>query len=240
MIDRTLLKTRSFELCRTSSPSLILAGLIYTLLALVVGTLSSRVMTGGFTLQDAEFFLNAYNSGNYERALSIMNRFQPSGISWAIDTALRVVMMIVSAGFTIFILNTIRNTGAVYGNLLDGFGMAGKIILLNLIEWLLIGLWSLLLIVPGIIAAYRYSQALYILLDNPEKPVLQCISESKELMQGRKGELFVLDLSLIGWGILGAFIPVVTVWTAPYLRTIHALYYQELIGGSREEYSFDM
>ena len=149
-------------------------------------------------------------------------------------------MMIVSAGFTIFILNTIRNTGAVYGNLLDGFGMAGKIILLNLIEWLLIGLWSLLLIVPGIIAAYRYSQALFILLDNPEKPVLQCISESKELMQGRKGELFVLDLSLIGWGILGAFIPVVTVWTAPYLRTIHALYYQELIGGSREEYSFDM
>ena len=52
--------------------------------------------------------------------------------------------------------------------------------------------------------------------------------------------LFVLDLSLIGWGILGAFIPVVTVWTVPYLRTIHALYYQELIGGSREEYSFDM
>ena len=210
-------------------------GLIYALLAIVVSTLSSRVMSAGITISDANRLLDAYYSGDFDRVSVLLDRFRPSGSAYAIDAALRLVMMIVSAGFTIFVLNTVRNAGAVYGNLLDGFGIAGRIILLNLLEGLLVFLWSLLLLVPGIIAAYRYSQAIYILLDNPDKSVLQCIRESKELMKGRKGELFSLDLSLIGWALLGAIIPFATVWTAPYIRTIHALYHLELIGEKPDE-----
>ena len=230
MIDRSSLKAGAADLCKTSKPSLILVGLIYALLTIVMSTLSSRVMSAGITISDADRFLNAFYSGNYEIAFALIDRVKPPASSYMIDGALRLVMMIVSAGFTIFVLNTIRNAGAVYGNLLDGFGMAGRIILLNLMEGILVFLWSLLLLVPGIIAAYRYSQAIYILLDHPEKSVLECIRESKELMKGRKGELFSIDLSLLGWAILGAFIPVVTIWTAPYIRTIHALYHLELTG----------
>ena len=230
MIDRSSLKAEAADLCKTSKPSLILVGLIYALLTIVMSTLSSRVMSAGITISDADRFLNAFYSGNYETAFALIDRVKPPASSYMIDGALRLVMMIVSAGFTIFVLNTIRNAGAVYGNLLDGFGMAGRIILLNLMEGILVFLWSLLLLVPGIIAAYRYSQAIYILLDHPEKSVLECIRESKELMKGRKGELFSIDLSLLGWAILGAFIPVVTIWTAPYIRTIHALYHLELTG----------
>lgn len=230
MIDRSSLKADAADLCKTSKPSLILVGLIYALLTIVMSTLSSRVMSAGITISDADRFLNAFYSGNYETAFALIDRVRPPASSYMIDGALRLVMMIVSAGFTIFVLNTIRNAGAVYGNLLDGFGMAGRIILLNLLEGILVFLWSLLLLVPGIIAAYRYSQAIYILLDHPEKSVLECIRESKELMRGRKGELFKIDLSLLGWAILGAFIPFVTIWTAPYIRTIHALYHMELTG----------
>lgn len=230
MIDGNSLKATASDLCKTSRPSLLVVGLIYALLTIVMSTLSSRVMSAGITISDADRFLNAFYSGNYETAYALLDRVRPSGGSYLVDWALRLVMMIVSAGFTMFVLNTIRNTGAVYGNLLDGFGMAGRIILLNLLEGLLVFLWSLLLIVPGIIAAYRYSQAIYILLDHPEKSVPECIRESKELMNGRKGELFSLDLSLIGWALLGAFIPFATVWTAPYIRTIHALYHMELTG----------
>lgn len=230
MIDRSSLKADAADLCKTSKPSLILVGLIYALLTIVMSTLSSRVMSAGITISDADRFLNAFYSGNYETAFALLDRVRPPASSYMIDGALRLVMMIVSAGFTIFVLNTIRNAGAVYGNLLDGFGMAGRIILLNLLEGILVFLWSLLLLVPGIIAAYRYSQAIYILLDHPEKSVLECIRESKELMRGRKGELFKIDLSLLGWAILGAFIPFVTIWTAPYIRTIHALYHMELTG----------
>ena len=230
MIDRSSLKADAADLCKTSKPSLILVGLIYALLTIVMSTLSSRVMSAGITISDANRFLNAFYSGNYDVAFALIDRVRPPASSYMIDGALRLVMMIISAGFTIFVLNTIRSAGAVYGNLLDGFGMAGRIILLNLLEGILVFLWSLLLLVPGIIAAYRYSQAIYILLDHPEKSVLECIRESKELMRGRKGELFKLDLSLLGWAILGAFIPFVTVWTAPYIRTIHALYHMELTG----------
>ena len=230
MIDRSSLKADAADLCKTSKPSLILVGLIYALLTIVMSTLSSRVMSAGITISDADRFLNAFYSGNYETAFALLDRVRPPASSYMIDGALRLVMMIVSAGFTVFVLNTIRNAGAVYGNLLDGFGIAGRIILLNLLEGILVFLWSLLLLVPGIIAAYRYSQAIYILLDHPEKSVLECIRESKELMRGRKGELFKIDLSLLGWAILGAFIPFVTIWTAPYIRTIHALYHMELTG----------
>ena len=230
MIDRSSLKADAADLCKTSKPSLILVGLIYALLTIVMSTLSSRVMSAGITISDADRFLNAFYSGNYETAFALLDRVRPPASSYMIDGALRLVMMIVSAGFTIFVLNTIRNAGAVYGNLLDGFGIAGRIILLHLLEGILVFLWSLLLLVPGIIAAYRYSQAIYILLDHPEKSVLECIRESKELMRGRKGELFKIDLSLLGWAILGAFIPFVTIWTAPYIRTIHALYHMELTG----------
>ena len=192
-------------------------------------------MSSGMTTADVQRMMEAYQSGNYDYVVSYAARFQPSALASFIDTALQLVMMIVSAGFTIFIFNTIRSAGAVYGNLLDGFSIAGKVILLNLLEGLLIGLWSLLLIVPGIIAIYRYRMALYILIDNPEKSVIQCLRESREMMQGHKGELFLLDLSLLGWMILDALIPFAAVWTAPYTRTVWALFYEALSGRVHEE-----
>ena len=63
-------------------------------------------------------------------------------------------------------------------------------------------LWTILLIVPGIIATLRYSQAFYILADDPSKGVMQCLKESKEMMKGNKAKLFCLELSFIGWCLL--------------------------------------
>ena len=238
-MDRHSLKSRARELCITAKPSLLLAGLIFSLLSLVVSTLSARLMSGGLTERDLMRFVEAYNSGNYEYALSYITRFQPSGAASLLDTLLQMLMMIVSAGFVIFIINTIRDTGAAYGNLLDGFSIAGKVILLNVLEAVFIFLWSLLLVVPGIIAAYRYRQAIYILIDDPSKSVLQCIRESKEMMDWHKKELFVLDLSLIGWLLLDTFVPFAAVWTAPYTGTIYALYYDFLLNREQERFTFD-
>ena len=58
--------------------------------------------------------------------------------------------------------------------------------------------------IPGIIAALRYSQAFYILADDPSKNIMQCISESRDMMMGNKSKLFRLLLSFIGWGILAS------------------------------------
>ena len=108
--------------------------------------------------------------------------------------------------------------------------------LLSFLTGILIFLQSLLLIVPGIIAAFAYSQAVYILLDNPEKGVMQCLKESRQMMKGHKWELFRLDLSFLGWLLLSAIVMPVEIWTTPYISTTKVLYYEKLRGAQSSAY----
>ena len=65
-------------------------------------------------------------------------------------------------------------------------------------------LWAMLFIVPGFVKSYSYSMAMYIKVDNPDYDWRKCIDESQRMMQGHKWDLFVLDLSFIGWLFVGA------------------------------------
>ncbi len=95
-------------------------------------------------------------------------------------------------------------------------------------------LWSLLLVVAGIVAYYSYRQAFFILLDNPELGALDCIRQSKRMMDGHKTDLFMLDLSFIGWFIVDyavemlATLPLFSIWLAPYVRVTRAAFYDML------------
>ena len=89
-----------------------------------------------------------------------------------------------------------------YLGLFDGFSFAGKLILLALVQYIFIFLWTLLFIIPGFIAAYRYRFAVYNLCENPDMGVMEAINMSKAQTAGFKWQLFVLDLSFIGWRIL--------------------------------------
>ena len=235
MTDTHSLKSRAWEFCTKAVPSVIIAGVIYAVLSMVISALSARLMGVNISARDFERMMGAYQNEDYSYVISYASRFRPSAQASLIDTALQIVMMIVSAGFTIFILNTVRKTNAAYGNLLDGFAIAGRVILMNLLEGLFIMLWGLLFVIPGIIAAYRYRMAIYLLIDHPEKSVLQCIRESKEMMKGHKAELFRLDLSMIGWLLLDWLIPFASVWTAPYTNTVWVLYYETLIGKKNQD-----
>lgn len=77
-----------------------------------------------------------------------------------------------------------------------------KVIGLFFMVWLFTFLWSLLFIVPGIIAGIRYSQVFFIMADDKSKGIMQCIAESKEMMQGNKAKFFIMELSFAGWLIL--------------------------------------
>ena len=97
-------------------------------------------------------------------------------------------------------------------------------------------LWSLLLIIPGIVAAYRYSMAFYILNDNPEMSAKAALDESKRMMAGYKGKLFCLQLSFIGWGFLCLFtLGIGYLWLTPYIQTSMAYFYQNLKEARMEE-----
>ncbi len=241
-MDRSALKSRAREVIATSNPRVISVGLVYLIITVVLRALASRVMSVNISESEAMNYLHYASAGNYEYALQYAETMQPPPAAYAINLLLMLVSGVIGAGFVLFLLNTIRNRQPCMGNLLDGFSLWWKIILLNLLQGVLVGLWSMLLVVPGVIAHYRYSQALYILLDDPAKSPVQCLRESKRMMAGHKNELFLLDLSLIGWLLL-ALVPYVgyaaQVWTIPYIGMIKALYYEKLRGSNVWSYTPD-
>lgn len=204
-------------------------GLIYTLLSGVISALSSAVLGGNLSRQDFERLYYAYSEGNLNLVMKIVEKLRPTPAGSLINALLSVVMWIVAAGFAIFIINTVRGTGAVYGNILDGFGITGRIVIYNLIEGIVTALLFCLLFVPGIIYVYSHRMTLFILIDHPEMSVLECLRESKRLMKGHKWELFMMDLSFLGWLILSAIFPVAGIFVTPYTQTSYFMYYQNLI-----------
>ncbi|XOK60788.1 DUF975 family protein [Paenibacillus elgii] len=130
-----------------------------------------------------------------------------------------------------YYLGTVRGELTSVSNLFDGFNnnQFGNAFVLNLVSGIFIFLWSLLLIVPGIIAALSYSQAYFIMRDNPGMPALDALRQSKEMMNGHKTRLFMLYLSFIGWILLG-MIPfgLGMFWVQSYIYASVAAFYVEL------------
>ncbi|MBQ9960813.1 MAG: DUF975 family protein [Firmicutes bacterium] len=119
-----------------------------------------------------------------------------------------VVMGALTCGMAMFMLAFFRAKKTDYGLLFEGFSMFGKCFWLYLLYAIKIALWSLLFVIPGVIAAFRYSQCFYLRVDHPEWTAGMCLKESSRLMMGNKGKYFGLQLSFIGWYML-ALLPTV-------------------------------
>lgn len=117
------------------------------------------------------------------------------------------------------------------GTLFVGFkdGLVEKIIL-SLYKALMIFLWSLLFIIPGIIKAYSYYAAEYIAAEHPDYSFKKCLTESERLMKGHKWEFFILQLSFIGWMFLAIFtFGILYFWLAPYMLATQTEYFLDLM-----------
>jgi len=111
--------------------------------------------------------------------------------------------------------------------------LAGKILLLDIY----ILLWTLLLIIPGIIKYYQYRMVPYILSEDPSMPLGQAIEISRRMTDGEKGEIFVLDLSFLGWYLLGLlFFGIGSIFVRPYHEaTVAKLFEHYVSRGEPEE-----
>lgn len=131
-------------------------------------------------------------------------------------------------------LKLARYERAEFNDLFSGFSMFKTNFVLHLLITIFTVLWTLLLIVPGIIAAIKYSMAYYILNDNPDIGGMEAIERSKKMMDGHKMRFFEMWLGFLGWFILG----IVTfglgmVYAIPYYRAAKANFYLDL----KESYS---
>ena len=230
-LDRSVIKERSRQIIRDSNPRVLTASLIVVALSVVIGMLSGRLV--GISNGDLLRYLQYVQEGNADAALRFLAAHSPSAGARLVDLMLTCVNAIVGLGFLIFLLNSLRATAPDMGNLLDGFNYWWKLLVMNFVCGIFTVLWSLLLVVPGIIAAYRYSMANYILINRPELGIMECIRESKRLTDGHKGELFMLDLSFLGWWLL-CLIPVLgwilLVWVSPYRMLCVLQYYEQYSG----------
>ena len=229
IIDRASVKQKSKEIIRRSRPNMIYAGLIYTLFAALVGYLSLRLT--GVEYSTMMKIMQASAEGRSETAMNLMMNSVPGTGETLLDALLHLAIGIVGVGMTLFALNSVRGTNPQLGNLLDGFGMMPRLLILLILEYVFIVLWSMLFIIPGIIAAYRYSLAVYIMIDHPEYSAMDCIRESKRMTKGFKSQIFKLDLSFLPWLILSAM-PVVgyavQIYLTPYMETAKAIYYEKI------------
>ena len=90
-------------------------------------------------------------------------------------------------------------------------------------------LWTILLIIPGIIKGYSYAMASYISIDNEELSAEECIQRSIKMMEGHKMQLFLLDLSFFGWVLLSILtLGIGFLWLTPYQESAHIKFYEDL------------
>jgi uncharacterized membrane protein len=132
-------------------------------------------------------------------------------------------------GFLGYFIRKARGERTEFENLFEGFKTFGPSLILYLLQIIFILLWSLLLIIPGIIKALSYSMSFFILRDNPGMSATDAINASKKMMKGCKGKLFFLGLSFIGWGILCCLTcGIGFLWLAPYMYLSFANFYENL------------
>lgn len=141
-----------------------------------------------------------------------------------------VTSAFISFGSLSFYLKISRNEEVTYKELFSKTNMFIPYLLISLLTGIFTVLWSLLFIIPGIIAAISYSQAYLIALENPDIDPMEAIRKSKELMKGHKMDFFILNLSFMGWMILGIFtLGLLYFWLIPYMSVTQSNFYNALL-----------
>lgn len=154
-----------------------------------------------------------------------------------LSTATRSLILSIFLGGPIALGLTLAYLAFVRGEKTDmlsrmfcGFNDYGRALGLSFMVKLYIFLWTLLLIIPGIVKKYSYAMTFYISEDHKDYTVDQCIEASRTMMYGYKWKLFLLHLGFIGWALLALIFTfgIGFLWLAPYIRTSEAVFYEEL------------
>lgn len=226
-------------------------------LAVVTGIVASILGASTYSGGGVSFNFSGFNNSDYETEINIPSDFEFQGFPspedifpsvepafWAIfGTVLAVALSIgfvvgvaffilgsiISPGYAKFNLNLIDGENAEINDLFKYFSNWKSVILANLLRSVYIFLWSLLFIIPGIIATYAYAMVPYILSENPELTAREACERSKQLMDGNKARLFCLTFSFIGWSILCAFTcGIGNIVLTPYIEASVADFYREI------------
>lgn len=155
----------------------------------------------------------------------------PDGTSESVKVAVGIIELFLApltVGMIGYVLNFVRGKNASITDLFKYYKKLWPIILVTFLCTVFISLWTLLLIVPGIIAAIAYSKVTYLMADD-EEIGYNTIMKSKKMMQGYKWDYVVFELSFILWILLVIVtFGIAIVYVAPYMTVSEAIYYEQL------------
>ena len=223
MLDRVQLKLEAREVVRSAKVS----AYLFTLLALVL-TLLLNGASDYMTMDDMWAYDYSLRTG-LDLSFLALHPSYPTILVLFVSVVASLTGTVLGAGEVLYHLGVRRGEEMPYTTLFDGFSFAGKIILLSIVQYIFVFLWTLLFIVPGIVAAYRYRFAILNLCENPEIGVMEAINMSKAQTAGFKWQLFVLDLSFIGWALLASLtLGILNIWLLPYIAQSNIAFFQEI------------
>jgi uncharacterized membrane protein len=134
-----------------------------------------------------------------------------------------------AVGMAEFSLKYSRRQKAELSDIFNGFNYFWNGLLAYLLILIFVVLWSLLLIIPGIIAAISYSQTFFLLSENPSMDPMAAIDKSKALMNGYKWKYFGLCLRFFGWALLCILtLGIGFLWLIPWMQVTFAGFYDDL------------
>ena len=137
----------------------------------------------------------------------------------------------IGVGYAKFNLNLVDKKNAAFETLFEYFSYWKTTTIARLLRALYVFLWSLLFIIPGIVAGFSYAMTDYILAEDPELTADEAISQSKSIMMGNKWRFFCLQFSFIGWDILATLaFGIGHLWLTPYKQAAYAAFYREVSG----------
>ena len=143
-----------------------------------------------------------------------------------------VLGSIIEVGYSKFNLDLVdRQKAPELGTLFGYFTHWKAAASAKLLKTVYVFLWSLLFVIPGIIASYSYAMTSYILAEHPELSASEAIGRSKEMMSGNRWRLFCLQFSFIGWSLLCSLtLGIGNLWLNPYKQAATAAFYREISG----------
>ena len=234
MIDRSSIKIEAKGILRTARVSPLLVAAVVIAVQFILERIVTLVETGSLFFYNtyASYYYDALVRGDYDALMSLVASLpERTAMSTFFSLLVDLFLITLMGGYYIYCMGIRRGAEMPYATLLDGLSVAGKLIWCWLQMTVRIFLWSMLFVIPGIIAAYRYRFAYYNVLSDDALSAGDAIRLSCRQTQGRKADLFMLDLSFIGWSLLsGLTMGLLNIWLTPYMTLCDLAYYEEAQG----------
>ena len=153
--------------------------------------------------------------------------------SFAISVIIPIITLVITGPLTIgqckFFINLANRSNPKFSDLWYGFNNMLRAIGVTLLVGVIVFIGTILFIIPGIILAFMYSQVYYIMAENPEMSIMNCLKESSRIMKGHKMDLFILELSFLGWGILMVItLGIAGLYVLPYYNATLTNFYLDI------------